>query len=220
MHGTLSTQQLASKCVWKWIICHHQHHGHYHDCLRTFVSPRIDLASHQIAPEGWDPLRVSVAWVHAIKGEESGHQKFRKQTNLQEAWRLSKTVYNKAKQKGWVDDDVIRLVKEERKLSLCLQEVWGGQRAALASKGLRDCLCLGPAGTLTSAHVCETAALFFKEHFARRTWITIFAVTHTHKSSFAWALGEREMRRKYTRLLLVIISQINVYYSYSQQQKQ
>lgn len=34
-----------------------------------------------------------------------------------------------------MNDDVIRLVKEERKLSLCLQEMWGGQRGSIGIQG-------------------------------------------------------------------------------------
>ena len=65
-----------------------------------------------------------------------------------------------------MDDDVIRLVKEERKLSPCLQEVWGGQRGSIGIQGALGLPLSGSSRDPQSPHVYETASLFFKVHFS------------------------------------------------------
>lgn len=84
--------------------------------------------------------------------------------------------------------------------------------AALASKGLWDGLCLGPAGTLDLLMFMRQLPSSLRYTFHTRHELQYFQL-HIHTIGNLHKLwGKKEMRRKYTRLLLVIISQINVYY--------
>lgn len=155
---------------------------------------------------------MSVAWIHAIKGEENGQQKFRKQTSLQEAWRLSKQ--SKTKQNKRAEWMVMSSVWSKRRGNCrhASRKCGVASGAALASKGLWDSLCLGPARTLDLLMFMRQLPSSLRYTFHTRHELQYFQL-HIHTIGNLHKLwGKKEMRRKYTRLLLVIISQINVYY--------
>lgn len=85
-----------------------------------------------------------------------------------------------------------------RKLSPCLQEVWGGQRG-IGIQGLWDGLCLGPAGTLRPS-------LMFMRHgpsslestlFTPDMNYNIFSYTYTQLVIYISSGGREEMKEIY-----------------------